>query len=275
MVLEDRIVIKSSDRLFLYIDILGFTEMLEEPEKIEKLYRKINSLSVFDHSENYECIVFSDTILIYDMRDLSDNEEEANRSIMWLCEFAQDLFYRLISTDRHFRGLLTFGDFQSKGLKNIKYFYGKALVETYSYESKIHSTELYIDNRISRKSDIFKTRKYDNKFSYVYLTQNLGQIIDSLEFGESYLAAEILDGDAHWLYAYDFVYLNNVNRNMNDLSLTGAVRSKYLNTWHLLEQEYGKVITILRGNAFDPSFVIGIDWTESLDRVKSGAGFHG
>ena len=53
---------------------------------------------------------------------------------MWMCEFAQDLFYRLLGKKVHFRALLTIGEFNHTKMTNIDSFYGEALVRTYEYE---------------------------------------------------------------------------------------------------------------------------------------------
>lgn len=56
-------------RNFLYIDILGFSEMVQkQPCKIEKIFQIIDRLSVYKHYA-FETIVFSDTILVFNKKD--------------------------------------------------------------------------------------------------------------------------------------------------------------------------------------------------------------
>ena len=51
-------------RLFLYIDILGFKDLVKSGSRVEELYRRIDRLNV--HTDrDFTCIVFSDTILVY------------------------------------------------------------------------------------------------------------------------------------------------------------------------------------------------------------------
>lgn len=261
-------------RLFLYIDILGFTEMLKHPQDVEELYEIIDSLNIFPHP-TYECIVFSDTLLIYDPREICTESEEISRAVMWLCEFAQDLLYRLISIDRHFRALLTVGEFKTEQLNNFRYFYGGALVETYHYEKNIFGTGLYMDMELVPYSNIFKTRSYDSKYHFVYLTQNLCRMSEDLVTGAEYLKMQVETGELQYLYAYDFVYLLNVHKNMVDTSLPGSVRSKYVNTWQMLKSKYSIILEILEAANFNPAVVVEVDWSDALKKVIDRSGFHG
>lgn len=264
-----------SKHLFLYLDILGFTEFLENPAEVEELYGIIDRLNVFRH-DSFECIVFSDTILIYDNHPVSLDVGHMRRSVMWLCEFAQDLLYRLISTDRHFRALLTIGDFKSSQLKNIQYFYGKALVDTYLYEKKIQSTGLYINNSALPFSNIFKTTPYDKEYSYVFLTQNLNNISDYYSHITIEEHAEIVESQGlEGLYVYDFIYLQNIYRSMNDTSLPGSVRTKYVNTWNMLSKRYCRLQDALVVHNFDLQKIIKLDWTPWSRNVRNKRGFHG
>jgi hypothetical protein len=85
------------DCYLLYIDILGFSELVLKKGRIEDLYDQIDTLNSHEHTA-FKTLAFSDTILIY-------NTVEWGRHylVMYLCEFAQDLFYRLVSRDLHFR----------------------------------------------------------------------------------------------------------------------------------------------------------------------------
>ncbi|MGH9654682.1 MAG: hypothetical protein ACRD6B_14600 [Bryobacteraceae bacterium] len=58
--------------------------------------------------------------------------EDVRYMVMFLCEFAQDLLYRLIGRDIHFRAYITCADFAHYALENVKdVFYGEALIEAY------------------------------------------------------------------------------------------------------------------------------------------------
>jgi len=261
-------------RLFLYLDILGFTELLKDPNDVEELYQIVDRLNVFSH-DTFRCIVFSDTLLIYETTCIGSNTADLSVSIMWLCEFAQDLLYRLISTDRHFRAILTLGEFKCSNLENIQYYYGNALVETYNYEKRIHSTGLFIHKSLTRYSDIFKTTAYDSEYDYVYLTQDLNSISDSYDGDSDSLAYLVASQGLEGLYVYDLIYLRNIYKNMRDTSLPGSTRSKYVNTWHLLQVRYKEIMDVLVSNNFNLSELINIDWDPWLSRVNNKQGFHG
>ena len=111
------------ERFLLYIDILNFSNLVLRKGQVEALYYIINRLHVHRH-DVFNTIIFSDTILVYNKlhpRSL----EEVHYIVMYLCEFAQDLFYRLIGRDIHFRDYITCGDFAHYHTANIKdVFYG-------------------------------------------------------------------------------------------------------------------------------------------------------
>lgn len=262
--------------LFLYLDILGFTELLSDPEDVEDLYGVIDSLNVFKHNA-FECIVFSDTLLIYDPTPAdTGNIEQIQTSIMWLCEFAQYLMYRLISTDRHYRALLSMGEFKAANLKNFQYFYGEALVETHNYEKRIQSTGLYMHSSLTAYSNIFKVTPYDSTYSYVFLTQDLNTISDTFVTDSPSSHAYVVKSQGlEGMYVYNFVYLKNIYTHMNNTALSGAVRTKYINTWHMLSVRYQEIMAILVANKFDPTCIIDLDWAPWLQRVKDRDAFHG
>lgn len=107
-----------SERLFLYIDILGFSVLVHDEVAMEEIFSRIDKLNVHtDH--DFKTIVFSDTMLVYGDGLWLEHQSQA---IMWLCEFAQDLFHRFVPIDRHFRAYLTKGDFVHSDKKHIQAF---------------------------------------------------------------------------------------------------------------------------------------------------------
>lgn len=126
----------SNDRLFLYIDLLGFSAFVRDGRLVESVYADIDKLNVFTHAPYFKSIAFSDTILVYSSELWSDCTDRVG-AIMWMCEFAQDLFYRLLGKKVHFRALLTIGEFNHAKMTNIDSFYGDALIRTYEHEKKI------------------------------------------------------------------------------------------------------------------------------------------
>lgn len=208
-----------SERLFLYIDILGFSDLVGKADVVEALYNKIDRLNVFGHKGYYECIVFSDTVLVYSTVDVG--QEELSSSIMWMCEFAQDLFYRLVGLDLHFRALLTQGTFTHSKLSNIQSFYGEALVSAYNYERRISCTGLFMDKRLVPHSDIFKTDPYDDNYFFVHIMQNLRRYFpQNVQYPIDPYCVEA-EG-MQYLLAYDIVYLKNVYAHMTNVSVASA-----------------------------------------------------
>ena len=82
------------NKYFLYIDILGFSKMVEQDSpKVKEVFSIIDKLNVFHH-ECFETVFFSDTLLVFN-KDYAVFEGDKNYLIMFLIEFAEDLFYRL------------------------------------------------------------------------------------------------------------------------------------------------------------------------------------
>src|ERR1039457_5888675 len=90
----------SEERFLLHIDILNFGNLIAQKGKVEELYEIINKLHVHRH-DVFTTIIFSDTILVYN-KSHARGLEDVRYLVMYLCEFAQDLFYRLIGRDIHF-----------------------------------------------------------------------------------------------------------------------------------------------------------------------------
>ena len=72
-----------SDRFLLYIDILGFTEMVaKDPRKVARVYSILDTLKVHKHN-SFTTIVFSDTILVYN-NDAPTNDYDRKYHVMYL-----------------------------------------------------------------------------------------------------------------------------------------------------------------------------------------------
>ncbi len=112
------------ERLFLYLDILGFSNLVAKHGAAMAIYERIERLNVHNHRD-FSSIVNSDTVLVYSNFDVADNEN-SSVGIMWMCEFAQDLFYRCISIDVPFRAYITSGEFNHVKMRHLQAFYGEA-----------------------------------------------------------------------------------------------------------------------------------------------------
>ena len=154
-------------KILLYIDVLGFSELVKSDSKrVDEIYQIIDSLNVHMHPD-FNTIVFSDTILVYNnvnFKSCLDREY----IVMYLCEFAQNLMYRLIGSGMFFRAILSFGDFQHYKLRNIEAFYGTVLINSYNDEKDINCCGLLIDKECQKYNKIFPTGSYNKDYDFVY-----------------------------------------------------------------------------------------------------------
>ena len=177
-------------RNFLYIDILGFSEMVQkQPCKIEKIFQIIDRLSVYKHYA-FETIVFSDTILVFNKKYNAPN----HYYVTYLIEFAQQLFYKLLSIDVYFKGLITYGEFNFKSMNNIQAYWGEALIETYNDANLLQGLGLFVNKKLSSKYDyILLCQSYINLYKstkgklpieieILYETDEYNQIDEDMRF---------------------------------------------------------------------------------------------
>lgn len=263
----------NNKRLFLYIDILGFSELVKDDTIVKKVYEIIDRLNVFRHKTFFKCIVFSDTLLVYSERDWR-SKIVPSEAIMWMCEFTQDLFYRFIRLNLHFRAILTEGEFSHSKMKNIEAFYGEALVRTYTHEASLTGMGLFLDRNLMKHSNIFKSVPYSAQYEYVCLMQTLEDItqpnihypIDKIHI--------ILTG-MESLLIYDFVYLWNIFLSKNDVFLSPKIRSKYIETWALIRKRHAPLLDTLEKHCFNLNCISALNWEAEIARFQSGNGFHG
>lgn len=254
-------------RYFLYIDILGFANIVNDKEKIKDIYRTIDNLNVFANEPYFKTIVFSDTILVYSKPGF--DMTNASGSVMWMCEWAQDLFVRFVSKDMHFRAILTFGDFEHEEMKHIEAFYGSALVQTYQQEKKIQGMGLYIDNDLVRYCNVFHTTMYSDELSFVHLMQSLDHISCKTE-QYPILPAALVSADLQNFNAANLVYLRNIHEHMSNLSLDPYIRSKYLHTWQMIRSRHADLLDMLARTNFDFKCISDLDWQGPISRAEVG-----
>ncbi|MBC2666053.1 hypothetical protein H7F51_11045 [Novosphingobium flavum] len=259
-----------TERLFLYIDILGFKNLINSGSNVSELYEIIDDLNV--HRDNdFTSIVFSDTILVYGEEFWNSHP---NKGIMWLIEFAQDLFYRLIVKDIHFRAYVTFGDFNHFKLKHIEAYYGQALVDCYESEKRIQCTGVFLDSRLARFSDVFQLTPYNSECHFVHVMQHLDDIrapYEGYPLSGAYLEATGME----WWVAYLLRYLENLSGHMADESLPTEVRQKYRKAWDMIATRHGGMMRRLQEANFKVEQVIEMDWTEPLARIGTPEGAWG
>lgn len=252
-------------KYLLYIDILGFSNLVaEKPRKIEMLYRIIDSLNVHAHNA-FKTIVFSDTILVYNTEDpKSDRDREY--FVMYACEFIQDLQYRLTGQDIYFRALLVLGAFDHYNLKNIECFYGPALIKAHLREKGIPAIGLFIDDAANSHNDIFPTTRFDRDLSFVFLNKSLERLQRNtggqLPTDQFFLSQT----EEYWEIFWDIRLLKDIHRNMHKQE-SSHVRTKYLTTWHLFRTRYPKILDALDARNFSPNSICKeFDWSQMIGR---------
>ena len=255
-----------AEKLFLYIDILGFGDMVDKQERIDALFAEIDRLNVHT-DKDFRTIVFSDTILVYANDAWMKSDAWQSSAVMWLVEFAQDLFYRILHLDMHFRAYLTRGSFFHSQREHFESFHGKALVDCYLKEKTIQATGVFLANNLVPLSTIFHVTPYDDDCSFVHVMQAL----DNVSFnGVTYpLDAILVQGmDLEWHLARDVLYLGNIHRHMHDQKLSGRVREKYAATWALIKSRHKTLLEVLAATGFDPA-AIGKSplWSQALARA--------
>lgn len=252
-------------KYFLYIDILGFTDMVKaDPRRIEDLYEVIATLNVHKHG-SFKAIIFSDTVLVYNLDD-PEKDDHRRYIVMFLCEFAQDLQHRLVGRDIYFRAIIVYGGFTYYELNGVPCFYGDALIETYSKEKDIKCTGLFITDQCNQYNDIFQTSKFRDDLNFVFLTQNLHQL--EYLYGGNYPMDDWLlrETDLCWYIASEVFMLQAIYRNMIG-NLPPEVKRKYETTWEFFKRHYPQTVSTLVSNDFNLRAISDFDWTEMIERI--------
>jgi hypothetical protein len=258
-------------RYLLYIDILGFSDLVQRSsEAVQDLYEVIVSLNAHRH-DAFKTIIFSDTILIYS-RSGTDDTATKSYLIMFLCEFAQDLQDRLTGRNVVFRAVLVRGAFRHYELNSVPCFFGQALIEAYRAEKEIKAIGLFIHKSIENDCDVFDTRAYNDNFSFVYITQSIGQIerfhgklpLDRFELEQT---------DLIWRLTPEVLYLHQIYVQMQNHP-NETVREKYANTWKLLRIQYPNTTEQLVAVNFNLDSVCpGASWKEVLARYPEDCSY--
>lgn len=237
------------NKYFLYIDILGFSKMVEQDSpKVKEVFSIIDKLNVFHH-KSFETVFFSDTLLVFN-KDYAVLESDKNYFIMFLIEFVEDLYYRLADRNIFFRGFLVEGDFEYEKGKNILMYYGKALLKAYDSEKskKYPYTGLLIENKLLKNNIVFPTKKIDSKYSFVYINQQLENFYQYKPFPVDSYFNEFITPDL----IRDLIFLKQLYRNMNS-SKRDDIKLKMKNTFNLYSNRYPDLINTLVKNNFDYS----------------------
>ena len=239
-------------KFLLYIDILGFSEMVTDADRIRSLYAVIDSLNAHKH-DCFKTIVFSDTILVYSTLGPTDNENR-NYLVWYAIEFAEDLHHRLVGTGVYFRAVLTFGEFDHYNLPNTECFFGKALVDAYYSEKKLPAIGLFIDDICQQHNKYFRTANFIPNRRFVYLTRSLERLNETSQ-GNLPVDPLYIDSSQDFPHIlWDLRFLRDMSVQMRDHPAP-SVRAKYLATWDLYHKRYTDIIDALRPENFEPDTI--------------------
>jgi hypothetical protein len=238
-----------NEKFLLYIDILGFSELIKSNDnKVAKLYSIIDTLHVHQH-DTFETIVFSDTILVFNkVNPITNHDNEY--LVMYFCEFVQDLFYRCIELEIHFRAILTHGEFLFEKMKHISAYYGNALIDSYLKEKDIDAMGMFIDKRLKSINRLYPSISFDSNLDFVYLTQSIERVsvLYNLEFPIDKFIIE--STDEYLKFKDDVQYLKSLKVGI-DTHTNSKIRSKYLQSYHFYMLRYGKHIKELEKESFN------------------------
>jgi hypothetical protein len=260
-------------RLFMHLDILGFTQLLKTPKVVEKIFRIIDNSNAHDDA-HYRVILFSDTVLIYNrLSCLSKKSKQVE--LMYLIEFGQDIMRRLACENIFFRGLITEGEFTVvDNLKHHKAYYGHALVETHSDEKSISGVGVFVNKKLRPYMTVFKRREFSEKYDFIYTAQNIMRLepfeeTDGNKICDTFypIAPEILLCDGSHIRIYPEIRLL-ISIYKNTFHADPQVRAKYLNTLRMYELILPNLVRIIQSNKFNFKMICEIDWREAENEYK-------
>jgi hypothetical protein len=239
----------NSKKYLLYIDILGFTDLVKENDnKITTLFEIIDNLNVHRHSA-FSTIAFSDTILVYNNDDPL-NTYEHEYFVMFACEFVQDLQVKIRNMNIHFRAILTYGEFFVRQMKNVQSYHGQAFLYAYEKEKQINGIGLFIDKRISKYNTFLRSTSFDDDFDFVFLLQTLERLHTLGEF-KIPLDRQLIEITKNFLFLdTDVQYLSQLKSNIDNLS-NSKIRGKYIQTYYYYKSRYPWLCSLFEANDFD------------------------
>jgi hypothetical protein len=255
-----------TDKFLLYIDILGFTEMVrKEPRKIARIYSILDRLNVHRHPA-FKSIVFSDTVLVYNIEPATDDDQR--RYFVWyLTEFAEDLHHRLTGQDVYFRATLVAGDFSHYHLNHVECFYGTALISAYLGEKDIPSVGLFMARECEQYNQFFRLAPFNDEFSFVYLNRALEQLNQHVAGSFPVDDFEMQIGDIAPYITWQVRFLKDIHHHMRKHS-EPRVRSKFLTAWDMHKRRYPRMLEVLESNSFSAcSLGLAPDWAELESRM--------
>lgn len=255
----------------MYLDFLGFTELIKDESRAMDLFRIIDDLNAHKDA-NYKVIAFSDTLLIYNSLNPSD-EWYKKVELMYLIEFAQDLLAQLIEKDIYFKAVITEGEFCHNRLKNIDAYFGPALVDTHKVEKDLKGTGLYLDSKLRGFNAFFNYVDCGEGYDYVLLTQQLAGLrmyMDELPLDKKIIIDQVLGFGVY----QECQFLKKVYNLMLNHPVE-KVRVKYKFTWDMYSKFHSMIMNALIDSEFNMNALAVMDWSsvkKDYDNWYSGNG---
>ena len=261
---------KNKNRHLLYIDILGFSELVKNnPAAIKKIYAIVNSLNVHSDRE-YESIVSSDTMLIYN-KDKPENKQHSEDLVWYLIEFAEDLHHRLIGQGIYFRAVIVTGEFQHYQLENANCFYGTGLIDAYSLEKELPSLGVFIDEKSNKLNRFFRHAKYSSKLNFLFMCRNLEYVRSTYGDNPPFIDSAFSDGAPKLLF--DLRFLKDIH-SAAILNPIPKIRTKYQSAWTYYHSRYPNILNVLSSNEFEvTSIAPGYEWVEEKNSLEESISF--
>ena len=247
------------NRVLLYLDIIGFENLVRKnPVKVKQIFQIFDNLKVHKHFA-IETVVFSDTILVFN-KALNHSKDYY---CTYLIEYSQDIFYKLLSINVYFKGILTFGEFNFFNMNNIQAYYGSALIDAHNDEKILEGFGLYVDKSLSDDIILFDKIHFSDKYDFILLCQSIKKLYDSTE---GILPIDInllketdtfyrIDEDLRFFREIEFLKENHPSEN---------IKAKYQKVYNTYKTYLPKFFKAFEVQGFLP-FTINSDFTGSIN----------
>lgn len=255
-----------SDRFLLYIDILGFSNMVrDEPRKVVRVYEILDTLNVHSRSD-FKVIVFSDTILIYNSQPATTNTE-STFCVQTLVDCAEDLHHRLVGQDIFFRGVIVKGDFEHYRRSHVERFFGGALITAYHAEKDIPSLGLFVTDECKAFGLFQPTAAFSPGLSFVFLCHGL-RCLSMLATSAWPIDLGGSPGEDYGIHVpWDVRFLKDIHSQMRGHP-SPAVRTKFLTAWDFYQRQYPDALAALVQHNFSVRALATSDWGQATKALE-------
>lgn len=247
------------NRAFLYIDILGFENLVRtNPQKVDQIFTIFDALKVHRHFA-FQTVVFSDTILVFN----KDDSLSTDYYCTYLVEYSQELFYRLSAINVYFKGILTFGEFNFSKMNNIEAYYGLALIETYKDESILEGFGLFVDKRLSREIIVFDKVSFTEKYEFILLCQSIKNLYSTTKGILPIDITLLTETDTYHRIDEDLRFLREIEY-LKQKHPSEEIRAKYQKVYDTYKVELPLFFQVFEAKGFIP-FTINSNYAGSIN----------